>query len=726
MPDDEEDELETGEVDPKKKKNKRKKKKKNASQDSHADEDEAGVDTQHSSRDYWPAPDNFMGLDERPKDEEWVDITSLCDLAVSGMNLGEMMESSSFRLYDAMSAIEIMDPKMDTGYKSQEDMTLEKAEALGLVSDQLETEVLIGLMDHLLMYYLLWLDGHTIVQTCFSCLYLQDAPRLLKPIPALGSFVDALLVTCQNAKDAVNSAGVWDDEDFMPTMFNVDFQDSSVFSTDPIKVNEKLKIEKERQQDEAILWRLDFIGKYMSALVALSRPRPSTLPSAKGLLAKCAQLLPKIEKSAKAPSDAVKKRFDASLNRKLLVPGPPRQVEPIEDPKVVFSMWAKHINELSLGCTLLTRPLGDLLEGVISVIQEDKPNVLSRSVAQLVVSDSGFVRQLLQESLETHLFPPEAMQHCKKQAEPFLQRCESMFLHMLKLTHLNRARRFRRLAHVFPDFNELQHEAYRLDDTLKSTFGANLKYSRPSWGFIMDHALQAMIAKLLIGFQLDIYEEAELHMIYWYVDYLCGLRIYYLNEIFYAKECSGGKKKPSRPKDALSGKGNRPKNPPLSLLLLEAMQSMVRGLFRLLAFFLTENLLTSPQSVRAGLAQRFVLRFRCLETFRLPHLPSYHDFDQSAVLAQDPKERRGVLTAAQSSFQDAAQLLEKVQGALREDGRMEVGGDDLPKALRRVVVANQLGITQLQRLDQEELSGKKVLAETVHHPEFISIQVVDK
>ena len=141
-----------------------------------------------------------MGLDERPKDEEWVDITSLCDLAVSGMNLGEMMESSSFRLYDAMSAIEIMDPKMDTGYKSQEDMTLEKAEALGLVSDQLETEVLIGLMDHLLMYYLLWLDGHTIVQTCFSCLYLQDAPRLLKPIPALGSFVDALLVTCQNAK----------------------------------------------------------------------------------------------------------------------------------------------------------------------------------------------------------------------------------------------------------------------------------------------------------------------------------------------------------------------------------------------------------------------------------------------------------------------------------------------------------------------------------------------
>ena len=42
------------------------------------------------------------------------------------------------------------------------------------------------------------------------------APRLAiprKPLPALGSFVDALLISCQVARDAVNSAGVWDDED---------------------------------------------------------------------------------------------------------------------------------------------------------------------------------------------------------------------------------------------------------------------------------------------------------------------------------------------------------------------------------------------------------------------------------------------------------------------------------------------------------------------------------
>ena len=45
----------------------------------------------------------------------------------------------------------------------------------------------------------------------------------------------------------------------MPTMFNVDFQASSVFSNDSAKVNEKIKAEREKQ-DAATACRLEFIG----------------------------------------------------------------------------------------------------------------------------------------------------------------------------------------------------------------------------------------------------------------------------------------------------------------------------------------------------------------------------------------------------------------------------------------------------------------------------------
>eukprot|EP00913_Durusdinium_trenchii_P028564 g26791.t1 len=70
------------------------------------------------------------------------------------------------------------------------------------------------------------------------------------------------------------------------------------------------------------------------------------------------------------------------------------------------------------------------------------------------------------------------------------------------------------------------------------------------------------------------------------------------------------------------------------------------------------------------------------------------------MLASEAQERRNVLMAAQSSFHEASQLLERAQTALKEGER---GEEELPKALRRVVVANQLGITQLLRLDDQEI-----------------------
>ncbi|OLP85504.1 N-alpha-acetyltransferase 35, NatC auxiliary subunit [Symbiodinium microadriaticum] len=724
--DDEEENLapEDGAGDAKQKKKPRKKKKKSKPQDGDEVFEDICADPRNGL--YWPAPEAVPVGDSPPgKDEEWVDITTLCDLAVNGMNVGEMVESSTFRLYDAMSAIEIMDPKMDTGFRSNEDMSLEKALTSGLVGKVLEEKVLAGVIDHLLMYYLLWLDGHTIIQTCFSCLYLQDPKRLLAPLPELASFVDALLIVCQHAQNAVTAAGVFDDEDFVPTMFGVDLQ-ACVFSSDPQKVSNRLRKECDRlraEKGDLVACRLEFMEQYMLAVVSLTGPNKGEAATAH--LDKSLQLLQRMEANAEPPSDEVLQRFDASTNRKLLVPGPPRTVEPIKDPKVAFKMWTCHVQELTACTSLLDRSLNQLLQGVV-VHKDESPNVLVRSIAQLTVAAPGFVRRLLLESLETHLFPPEALQHCKRLADPFINRCESMFLHLMKLAHLNTTRRFRRLAHVFPDFNELQHEAWRLDEALKATFAANLRYNRPSWAWIQEFTLQAMVSKLLLGFQLELYDEAEFHMIYWYVDYLLGLRIYNLNEVFHSKEATagGGKKKSHpRPKDAL-GK-LKPRNPPTSLLLLEATQSLVRGLFRALAFC-CHGLLSSPPAVEAGLCQRFVLRFRSLEQFRLPHLPSFEDFKQSAVLAQDCAERRSVLQASQNSFLEATQLLDRVQPALKEESAECAG---LAQSLRRVVVANQLGVTQLLRcLDSgaEELARKRVTAELVHHKQFVSLQVVDK
>ncbi|CAK0860522.1 unnamed protein product, partial [Prorocentrum cordatum] len=95
--------------------------------------------------------------EEGPPDytaSEWVDITGMCNTAVSGMGAGEMIESPNFRLVDAICAIEIMDPKMDSGFRCQEDMTIERAAEVGILTTALSHEDMVTIWDQLLMYYL--------------------------------------------------------------------------------------------------------------------------------------------------------------------------------------------------------------------------------------------------------------------------------------------------------------------------------------------------------------------------------------------------------------------------------------------------------------------------------------------------------------------------------------------------------------------------------------------
>merc|ERR1719247_173783 len=579
-------------------------------------------------------------------------------------------------------------------------------------------------------------SGHTIVQTIWSCLYFQDLQAYVKPIPLFGAFMDAFLVTCRKARCTILKAGVFDDEDFLPNLFGLDLDAMSIYSTAPKEVKERIEKEckslrnSKSQAAKAVCWRLEFIAEFMCALTDLSGDASpngkNSMEAAQRRLTNCLGLVEKLIQSCDVANPEALRCFDASINRKLLVPGPPRTVEPITDARLAFSMWESRIHELLLCCDLSSKSLAPLLEGAITYKEE--PNVLPRSFALLALDTEGLVQKLMLDSLELFCLPRDAVQHCKKGMDAFLALSEHLFSHLFKLSHQNRARRFRRLAHVFSEFNNLQHKAWNLDEELKQTFGVNLRYPRPCWVWIMEQCLQMMLTKLFLGFELELYDEAEYHMIYWYADYLYGLRVYNLNEVYHAKEqpIGGDKKKGRAARQAQQQQqAKRPRSPPPFLLLLEATQSCVRGLFRLLAFCLREELLKTPPAVVEGLAQRFVLRFRALELFRLPHLPSFRDFEVSSASAQAPVESRVVLEAAQTSFSEAQQLLDKMATPTKgaEPALNGVAFDsDSVKSLKRVIVANQLAISQLLKHLE---SGKRssVVVALSHHSHLVSLQV---
>merc|ERR1719274_562951 len=98
---------------------------------------------------------------------------------------------------------------------------MDRAAETGAIRSDLSLEELVPIWDQLLMYYMLWLDGHTLVQTILCCLYLQEEglAERLSPMPAFGAFVDALLLVCRTTRRCVLRAGIFDAEDFFPGLF---------------------------------------------------------------------------------------------------------------------------------------------------------------------------------------------------------------------------------------------------------------------------------------------------------------------------------------------------------------------------------------------------------------------------------------------------------------------------------------------------------------------------
>lgn len=108
---------------------------------------------------------------------EWKDITEEFFEAVKELDVGELQHVFLFGLFEAMSAIEMMDPKMDAGMKRNEEpipLTFEKAVEQGVLElDTISYKDMIGLIDSMYTCLVSWLEGHSLAQTLFTCLYLH-------------------------------------------------------------------------------------------------------------------------------------------------------------------------------------------------------------------------------------------------------------------------------------------------------------------------------------------------------------------------------------------------------------------------------------------------------------------------------------------------------------------------------------------------------------------------
>ena len=153
---------------------------------------------------------------EEEREEEWVDITDQFTEAAALLPPGELVQDWSFNLLDAMSAVELLDPKLDASMQCLDFRKYPRsvAEAVAKGSLQLEGHThsqLVGIFDEVLARLATWLQGFTLAQTVFSCLYLLDtncpASHLLR------GFSVGVVKTVDYMRELICRGGVFAEDD---------------------------------------------------------------------------------------------------------------------------------------------------------------------------------------------------------------------------------------------------------------------------------------------------------------------------------------------------------------------------------------------------------------------------------------------------------------------------------------------------------------------------------
>lgn len=117
---------------------------------------------------------SFLPNIQPPKTPGPQDITALFTRHSSALRPGQLVKDDFFTLFEAVGALEIMDPKMDSGFVHEGD----SFDADFDVERNLEPGEVLWVMDQLLCLEIEWLEGYPLSQTVFTSLHVA---RLLEP-----------------------------------------------------------------------------------------------------------------------------------------------------------------------------------------------------------------------------------------------------------------------------------------------------------------------------------------------------------------------------------------------------------------------------------------------------------------------------------------------------------------------------------------------------------------
>ncbi|CAG4979544.1 unnamed protein product [Parnassius apollo] len=645
----------------------------------------------------------------------WVDITSDFFKYIQDLKLGELLHDGHlFGLFEAMSAIEMMDPKMDAGMLcnrgSPKPLNFQQAVACGkLKIDDLEPNEIIGIIDATMACIVSWLEGHSLAQTVFTNLYLHQPHSIINK--TLKAYCIAVYKLLDCIRDCINKAQVFEEEDFLPISYGYRLGSNPQLGNAydaSLEVSEQKCIALLREQEEELnkkarsiedetnnLWtalaaRIRFTRMFYQALLLITKRDSQSGADCVALLNGCSEMMKVIIKTCGRGTQPMENSdspnpmgFEPMINQRLLPPTFPRytRIKPRNEALQYFDELVAQLRHAwkITSCTNFHTALDFFME-----FSRQRACILSRSALQLLYlspspattasmaqsainSPAGQPRpphpfvEILRESIKSFVNPPAltpkspaaSTPQAREFVENFLVRCVRPFAVLLQVCGHNRARQRDKLALLLDEFATLQEEAESVD----ALVGGEGVAPRSCYGtWVLYHVLRIMIAYLLAGLELELYSVHEYHYIFWYLyEFLYG---WLLSALGRAEGLAGETARRDVKRNSARKHKKRTRPYAREGLMCQVLQNMCGGYYKALVAFKLQGKIRQPDSEFDNEAVRYKHRFAPLSVLTPPQV-HYHEFCE---MTQPAKYENPVILylGGCKHFQQARSLLETI------------------------------------------------------------------
>ncbi|KAH9805304.1 MAK10 [Citrus sinensis] len=610
---------------------------------------EATMSHQAPERSSIPSGDNTV----------WADISPLLDAACKELGDGEMIHGENFNLFAAMSALEIMDPKMDSGivskYCSLDEAIEDGAAPVPLSHDKtIDVQSIIDIMDHLLaceeedlfsMTYGLPLDGDG-DEKCLS-------------------FLNAVEETiCRQLRAYIE-----------PLQHNLDLEEGFC---------------------KALLCRLRF--QFLRF----------------GVCGTCEDgIEDKTTASGHTPIG-----FDASLNSRSAAPTPPRAIKILSWKRAV-EYFVKLLHDLDVICSYSLDPS---LEGVLRFVvqfQKSKPDLVARAHLQVLLVQDGKLYgrdPIFAVITKASALPEFTKNHDIQKSECFMQ-LGQLVINMLKILCTNAAWQRRKLGKILQDWrviyvqlelalrNEVGEVSSNMDDEKMS-----VKILRHVLNWVEEQTYWIASRFLMLGFELDLYSPSEYCMVYWYL-YVVLIKLAEKTHFRMAVSNEPIKRKGKKKKDSLKDVAKESRVHP-AILFLQCHMCLAEGLTMMLAALRNDLMVLQSQNPFNTEQERFLQHFELLQKACIPDHISYPSFKESTSYA------RLSTLVMYNYFKDAQRIAKEIKSSFSNDPEKLAELRRIEQVAEHNGIALNV-ISQVGALDP----SLKVTFEFTHHPCFATAVV---